>query len=155
MRCRSPQPRSEPPEKVPDPLDEEIGGRGIECGQRAVHEEVLIAGDVWTYPGELGFYCRGNPQVYSFGSALSDRHSQYDVWRPNPAADAQVFRGRTFVYVGTKELPDAKRMFDRVGPPVEVIASDGGVPVAAWKVWVFCGYRGVPPDLAGRRVRGY
>jgi hypothetical protein len=126
-----------------------------DCVRNETGEDPVIATDDWTRPGELGFYCRANPRVYTFGPIVGDRHSQYDVWRPNPTADAQVFRGRTFVYVGTKELPDAERMFDRVGPPVEVIASDGGVPVAAWKVWVMSGYRGAPPDLAGRRVRGY
>jgi hypothetical protein len=124
------------------------------CGAES-GEEPVVAADDWTRPGELGFYCRGRPQVYTFGPVVGDRHSQYDLWRPNPVTDAQAFRGRTFVYVGTKELPDAERVFDRVEPPVEVIASDGGVPVAAWKVWVFHGYRGVPSDLTGRRVRGY
>jgi hypothetical protein len=118
-------------------------------------EEPLLATDNWSRPGELGFYCRGNPRVYTFSALVGERHSQYDLWRPNPVADAQVFRGRTFVYVGTKNLPDAERIFDRVGLPVEVIASDGGVPVAAWYVWVYSGYRGVPPEVASRRTRGY
>ena len=49
-------------------------------------DQPLIGAMVWTLPGELGFYCRGNPQVFTFGAALSDRFSQYDVWRPNPVA---------------------------------------------------------------------
>ncbi len=114
-------------------------------------EEPLVAGMNWTIPGELAFYCRGNPTVYTFGPALADRHSQYDLWRPNPVDDAQVFRGRTFVYVGdiTRELQQA---FDRVDPPVEVVASDGGIPVADWRVRVLRGFRGFPD---GRRTAGY
>ena len=89
--------------------------------------------------------------MYSIGLAVADRHSQYDLWRPNPLADAQVFRGRTFVYVGDI-TPELLQAFDRADPPVEVVASDGGVPVADWKVRVLRGFRGFP---AGRRDAGY
>jgi 4-amino-4-deoxy-L-arabinose transferase-like glycosyltransferase len=109
-----------------------------------------LAGMVWTTPGELSFYCQGNPRAYSFGSALGDRHSQFDVWRPNPVDDAQAFRGRTFVYVGD-EIPDAARVFDRVEPPLRVVYSEGGRPVAVWTVWVCHGFRGFPP----RRASGF
>ncbi len=114
-------------------------------------EEPVIAAMMWNTPGELAFHCQGHPTVYTFGSALADRHSQYDLWRPNPVADAQAFRGRTFVYVGeiNQDLQDA---FDRCDPPVEVIASDGGIPVAAWKVRVLRGYRGL---VNGQRTAGY
>jgi hypothetical protein len=122
--------------------------------REATGEDPILAAETWATPGELGFYCRGNPPVYSFGTVIADRHSQYDVWRPNPVADAQAFRGRAFVYVGTS-LPDADRVFDRTEPPVEVIASDGGIPVATWKVWVAYGFRGFPPESSGRRPPKY
>jgi len=99
----------------------------------------LIATMTWTVPGELGFYCDGHPQVYSFGFALADRMSQYDVWRPNPVHDAQAFAGRTFVYVGFK-LP--RSAFDRVKRVAEVVHRENGVPVAAWEIWVCEGFRG-------------
>jgi hypothetical protein len=114
-------------------------------------EEPVLAGMTWTIPGELAFYCRGHPTVYTFGPALADRHSQYDLWRPNPIADAQVFRGRTFVYVGDL-TPELHQAFDRADPPVEVVASDGGTPVADWRVRVLRGFRGLPD---GRRGAGY
>ena len=117
--------------------------------RRETGQEPALAGMVWTTPGELAFYCRGRPEAYSFGLALADRHSQYDVWRPNPVRDAQVFRGRTFVYVGD-EIPDAENIFDRVEPPVRVVHVEAGVPVAAWTVWVCHGFRGFgPPRAAG------
>ncbi len=119
--------------------------------RRETGEEPVVAAMTWNTPGELAFYCRGHPTVYSLGPALADRHSQYDLWRPNPLADAQVFRGRTFVYVG-EAIPDVQQVFDRADPPVEVIASDGGIPVADWKVRVLRGFRGFP---AGRRAAGY
>ena len=109
--------------------------------RRETGQDAVVAGMVWTTPGELAFYCRGHPEVYSAGLALSDRHSQHDLWRPNPVADAQAFRGRTFVYVGDV-IPEGT--FDRLSPPVTVVHSEGGVPVAAWTVYVAHGFRGFP-----------
>jgi len=109
-----------------------------------------LAGMLWTTPGELAFYCRDHPPAYSFGLALADRHSQYDVWRPNPVADAQEFRGRSFVYVGD-EIPNAAAVFDRVEPPIRVVHTEDGVPVAAWTVWVGHGFRGFPPAVRSGR----
>jgi hypothetical protein len=117
-------------------------------------QEPVLSGMVWTTPGELGFYCRGNPQAYSVGVRVDDRHSQYDVWRPNPVADAQAFRGRTFLYVGER-MPEMDRVFGRVESPVEVVASDGGIPVAAWKVWVCRDFRGFPAGDGRRAGRGF
>lgn len=99
----------------------------------------LLAGMAWTLPGELGFYCDGHPVVYSFGSALLERKSQYDLWRPNPVADAQAFAGETFVYVGDE--PPAG-VFDTLERAAEVTHAEGGVPLATWTVWVCRGYRG-------------
>ncbi len=113
--------------------------------------EALIATMTWTVPGELGFYCRGNPTVYSFGLALADRFSQYDIWRPNPVLDAQAFRGRTFVYVG-EALPEGA--FDRMEPVRQVTPTRDGVPVASWKIWICRGFRGFgPPDDRGHPLR--
>ena len=97
---------------------------------------------VWTLPGELGFYCEGHPIVYSFGSNLADRQSQYDLWRPNPLADAQAFAGKTFVYVGEK-LPEG--CFDEFECIRTVVATEKGIPLAVWKIWVGRGFRGIAP----------
>jgi hypothetical protein len=106
-------------------------------------EEPLVAGTVWNMPGILGVYCEGHPETYSFGLAMADRHSQYDVWHPNPVADAQAFRGRTFVFVGDG-LPVDSGVFDRIDPPTVVTHYEGGAPVAVWWVWVGRGFRGFP-----------
>jgi hypothetical protein len=111
--------------------------------------EPVVAGVVWTIPGELAFYCDGHPQTYSLGLALWDRHSQYDVWRPNPVADPHVFRGRSFVVAG-EEIPDAAAVFDRVEPSVRIVHTEDGVPVAVWTVWVGHGFKGFPDSRAGR-----
>ena len=103
--------------------------------------EPVVAAMTWGVPGELAFYGSGHPDTYSLGPALAGRLSQYDLWRPNPVADAQVFRGQSFVYVG-EAIPDAA--FGRAEPPVVVTATDGGVPVACWKVWVYHDFRGFP-----------
>jgi hypothetical protein len=106
-------------------------------------EEPLVAGTVWNVPGQLGVYCKGNPETYSFGLAMADRHSQYDLWHPNPVADAQAFRGRTFVFVGDG-LPADAGVFERVELPTVVVHREDGIPVAVWWVWVGHGFRGFP-----------
>jgi hypothetical protein len=110
--------------------------------------EPLVAASVWYEPGELGFYCQGHPVVYSLGLALGDRHSQYDLWRPNPVADAPAFAGATFVYVGG--VNDAVReAFEQVGPTETVTYQEGNQPVARWTVTVcrgFRGFRALPGD---------
>ncbi len=110
---------------------------------RARGEDAVLAGASWSLPGELGFYCEGHPAVYSLGPALGDRHSQYDLWRPNPVADAAAFAGRTFIVVGANGMPwpDA---FDRVDPPRWVTHREAGQPVAAWPITVCHGFRGFP-----------
>jgi hypothetical protein len=103
--------------------------------------EPLVAASSWTLPGELGFYCRDNPAVYSLGSALGDRHSQYDLWRPNPVQDGQVFLGRTFVFVGELH-PLLFAAFLAVDPPRSVVYRERGQPIAQWTVTVCRGFRG-------------
>ena len=61
------------------------------------------------------------------------------------------FRGRTFVYVGDYN-PSLQLAFDRADPPVEVIASDGGIPIAEWKVWVLRGFKGFPDTGWARKA---
>ena len=129
----------------------EVDASATACGPKG--REPRPRQDDWTMPGELGVLLPRAPEVYSFGPALGDRHSQYDLWRPNPVADAQAFRGRTFVYVGDRHSRTRTGCSTGSDPPVEVIASDGGIPVAAWKVWVCRGFRGFPAD--GRREAGY
>jgi hypothetical protein len=100
----------------------------------------VLAGTAWNMPGELGFYCEGHPLVYSVGLALGDRHSQYDLWRPNPLADAADFAGRTFIIVGSGDI-DAL-LFDRVEPPRWVTYREGDHVIAGWSIVVGHGYRG-------------
>ena len=113
-------------------------------------EPVLAAG-TWTVPGELGFYCAGHPQVYSFGSALGERHSQYDLWRPNPLSDPGAFAGRTFVYVGGPEVAFLLPAFERIEPARRVEYREDGRLISHWTYWVCRGFRGLPalPAPAG------
>lgn len=110
--------------------------------------EPLVAGTVWNIPGALGVYCKGHPETYSFGLAMADRHSQYDVWHPNPIADAQEFKGRTFVFVGDG-LPADTTVFERVELAKIVTYREEGVPVSVWWVWVGHGFRGFPESRSG------
>jgi 4-amino-4-deoxy-L-arabinose transferase-like glycosyltransferase len=104
---------------------------------------VEIAGLNWMLPGQLGFYCQGHPTVYSLGLAMGDRHSQYDLWRPNPLADAQAFQGKTFLFVGVG-IPPLKDAFASVDAPRRIEFVENGNPIAAWSVWVCRGFKGFP-----------
>jgi hypothetical protein len=121
---------------------------GIRARVRAeTGKDPAVAGMLWTIPGELAFYGHDHPPAYSFGLALADRHSQYDIWRPNPVADPQAFRGRSFVYIGDEIPGDDGGAFDRVELPIRVVHIENGIPVASWTIWVGHGFRGLPASL--------
>jgi hypothetical protein len=109
----------------------------------------VVAGGSWNIPGEIGFYCKGHPTVYTLGPFFGDRHSQYDLWRPNPVDDAQAFAGRTFVVVSGYE-PTLRQAFAQVEPARDVVYREGDLAVASWKVWVCRDFRGIPLDPAAR-----
>jgi hypothetical protein len=103
-------------------------------------EEPVLAGASWTTPGELGAYCAGHPQAYSVGPLLGERHSQYDLW-PNPIADGERFRGRTFLVVGSVSDP-MRAAFEEVWPGPAVVYRVRGQPVTGWVLTVCRGFRG-------------
>lgn len=104
----------------------------------------VLAASGWNLPGELAFYCQDHPAVYSLGLALGDRHSQYDVWRPNPVWDADRFHGQTFIYV-TDVVPVPELAFAHVDPPHVIRFAEAGFPIAQWTITVCHGYRGFSP----------
>src|SRR6266849_532855 len=110
--------------------------------QAAGIDPVLAAGG-WSMPGELAFYCQDHPTVYSLGLALADRHSQYDLWRPNPIFDPDHFHGRTIIVVG--ELgPAIRQAFAEVDAPREITFFDGEYALARWTITVCRDFRGFP-----------
>jgi hypothetical protein len=112
------------------------------CDQlRAEGTDPLLAATSWNEPGEIAFYCRGHPTVYSLGLALGDRHSQYDLWHPNPIRDEERFVGRTFVVVGGGN-PLLNGAFERIEMSRVVTHCERGQPVAQWTVTVCRGFRG-------------
>jgi hypothetical protein len=114
---------------------------------RAKGIEPLLAGTSWSMPGEVGFCCEGHPDVYSFGLMLDDRHSQYDLWHPNPIADPQPFLGKTFLVIGGGADKLAAG-FESVEPIQLVTHWEHGQPIVTWGVTICRGYRGFPkqPD---------
>jgi hypothetical protein len=94
-------------------------------------------------PGELAFYCQGHPTVYSLGLALADRHSQYDLWRPNPVLDPDCFRGRTMIFVGDIS-PALRQVFAQVETRHQVTFFAGEYPLAHWNVTICRDFRGFP-----------
>ncbi len=116
--------------------------------EHAEGRQPIIAGCGWTYPGELGLYCAGHPQVYSIGLITGDRHSQYDLWL-NPIADPKKFTGKTFVLIGGV-TPEVRAAFHHLEPTQEIKYFDNGQPVASWQVTVCRGFKG----FAGRSDKG-
>jgi hypothetical protein len=120
------------------------------CGRlREQGDEPIIAAADWTVPGELAFYCQDHPVVYSLGLALGDRHSQYDLWRPNPIKDRQAFAGKTFVFVGELH-PLLRAMFRAVGPAHAITYREGGYPIARWTITICRGFRRARLAAGGR-----
>ena len=109
----------------------------------------VLAASSWSIPGELGFYCQGQPTVYCLGPLLGERHSQYDLWRPNPVDDARQFQNDSFILVGIS-AEAALTWFDQVESSTLVVHQDQGHAVAAWAVTVARGYRGGPNLSEGR-----
>jgi hypothetical protein len=125
-------------------------GRELDTIRRSVRQrdgnDPVLAGLRWDVPGLLGFYTDGHPQAYSFGLALGDRHSQYDLWHPNPVDDAQAFRGRTFLVVSGGDIRVALTpTFESVEAPHEVVYREHGRALAKWYVHVCRGFRGFDP----------
>ena len=108
--------------------------------------EAVLAGSGWTLPGELAFYCQGHPPVHSLGLALGDRHSQYDLWHPNPLADPEAFAQQTFIFVGAA-TPPLRAAFTTLEPPVIVTHTEAGHPIACWTVTVCRGFHGLEREI--------
>jgi len=116
-----------------DRLRAELRGEGVEA---------VVAATSWALPGEVGFYCAGHPDVYDVGLVQGDRHSQYDLWRPNPVGDPQQFRGKTFIIVNA--APAVLAGFAKTDAIREVIYFEDGHPIARWVLHVCRDFRGFP-----------
>jgi hypothetical protein len=114
---------------------------GVRERLRREGSEPVVAAAGWSLPGELGFYAKDHPTVYSVGVAIGDRHSQYDLWRPNPVEDKQLFLGSNFIFVGDGASL-LQLVFERVEPSQTVTYEVNGRPVARWTVTVCRGFRG-------------
>jgi hypothetical protein len=111
--------------------------------------EVVLVGQSWTLPGELGVYCQGHPQAYTFGPLIGDRHSEYDLW-PGPLDHLEEFRGRTFLFIGDP-FQDLALGFERVEQPREIVHFEHNQPISCWVLTVCRGYKGFPRSLWDKR----
>jgi 4-amino-4-deoxy-L-arabinose transferase-like glycosyltransferase len=110
--------------------------------------DTVIAAAGWTLPGELGFYCAGHPTVYSVGLAFGDRHSQYDLWHPNPLADPAEFGANTFIIVGGTQAI-LYQAFAEVQAPHIVVYRENEHEINRWVITVARGLKRFPaPPLA-------
>lgn len=121
----------------------------VRAGLRAKGIEPVLAATSWSLPGELAFYCEGHPTVYSVGLVWGDRHSQYDLWHPNPVFDPKPFLGRTFIIVGGIS-PELLKGFDHVEPTIQITHHEGGHAIAGWVMTVCHGFHGFPTPKSPR-----
>jgi hypothetical protein len=105
-------------------------------------EDVVLAGQNWTIPGELGVYCEGHPQAYSLGALNGERHNQYDIW-PGPITQPDAFRGRTFLFIGGGS-PSLLAGFEKVEQPRPIIHYEHGQPIGCFTLTVCRGFKGYP-----------
>jgi 4-amino-4-deoxy-L-arabinose transferase-like glycosyltransferase len=110
--------------------------------------DVVLACDMWSVPGEIAFYLGDHPQVYSLGLALGDRHSQYDLWHPNPITDPQAFAGKTFLVIGSTPMA-LQAGFVEVDNAGVVQHVESGQVLAAWPLTIGRHYRGFPQRPTG------
>ena len=112
-----------------------------------VGKDPILAGLRWDVPGLLGFYCEGHPRAYSFGLVLGiDRHSQYDLWHPNPTDEPESFRGRTFVIVAGGDASAALApAFSSVQRVDDIVYREHDRTMARWFIFICRGYKGFDP----------
>ena len=121
-------------------------GREIDEVRRNVREldgrDPVLAGIYWNLPGEIGFYCEGHPRTYSLGPYICERVNQYDLWHPNPVADAHLFAGQTFIVVNGHEAT-LKGYFEHVVLAKTVVYQEQGIPISSWTIWICRNYAGI------------
>ena len=81
---------------------------------------------------------------------MGERHSQYDLWRPNPVAESGLFEGKTFIVVNAPTIL-VSAAFDRIDPAVQVTYSEAGQPIASWTLTICRDYRGFPQERVENR----
>jgi hypothetical protein len=108
---------------------------------KAAGVEPILASGRWTVSAELAFYCQEHPTVYCLGLLLGDRHSQYDLWHPNPLEDGAIFHGRTFLLVNA-ETDLVRRAFTACEPMRVCAYRENGEFIEQWTIIVAHGFRG-------------
>jgi 4-amino-4-deoxy-L-arabinose transferase-like glycosyltransferase len=115
---------------------------------RKRHGDALLVCDSWILPGEFGFYCVGHPQLLSLGPVFGERHSQYELWHPNPVTDAGAFAGATMLVIGSN-LDALRAEFSSVEHVGLLKHVENGHVLAAWPVTLGRGYRGFAAPVNG------
>jgi 4-amino-4-deoxy-L-arabinose transferase-like glycosyltransferase len=108
---------------------------------RANGTEPILAGSAWNLPGILAFYLPDQPTVYHVGPAAGQRQSQYEIWRPQPTSDPQVFLGRCFIIVGPTP-PAFETAFERLERLPPLTFGKPGQEVATHFLTIAHGFRG-------------
>lgn len=149
LRIAGPETSERPmPMRRVDPTCRMRGWRQLAGEVDAVRAELMargvtpiLAAERWTQAGELAFYCDNQPSVYCLGVLLDDRDSQYDLWRPNPCANQDEFKGQTFVAIGV-DLDRLAHRFESFEIVRKVTHRSDGQPLAEWSIAI--GHRFTP-----------
>jgi hypothetical protein len=114
-------------------------------------QEPLVISRRYDVSSSLAFYLPGQPFVFSIGSALGERHSQYDLWpglNERTASGELRYSGRPAVIVNAGNRADVERVivpaFDRVDPAEDVPVSVEGVVLERVSVIRAYGFMGMP-----------
>jgi hypothetical protein len=121
-----------------------------EClaAEHAAGRDPFLLADDYQVASEIAFYCPGEPKVYSAGSALGGRLSQYDLW-PNPIHDPESFIGRPCIYVGplrpelTEAAPGRAPALPGLHPLRTVEYRLGGHPLRIWTIFAADQFKGI------------
>ncbi len=125
------------------------------AGQKLDGVEPFILTDDYQLASQIAFYCPGQPRVYCAQSALGKRLTQYDLW-PNPIRDAEAFRGRPVIYVGSLH---PRLTGEDGGPaalpglqPVQTVEHEvRGQRVQLWTIWFCEAFAGFPEPAKAER----
>ncbi|MGF1582509.1 MAG: glycosyltransferase family 39 protein [Gemmataceae bacterium] len=109
--------------------------------------EPIVASGSWSVVAELSFYGQETKAIYYFGVPLGCRHTQYDLWEPNPVKHPDMYRGRTVIFVGM--IPDKMlNAFDSIDNIRKMQHHVNGGLVAEWYISQCHGYQGFPDQLS-------
>ncbi len=112
-------------------------------------ERVFVLSDHYDITAELAFYTPGQPLTYC-AWIFDRRMNQYDIWPgPKTGWDAVLVRERWYGE-DNRAGPELLKMFETIGPPIQIMTTSNGQPIRKFTLQVCKGYTGYWPKFEGR-----